>query len=71
MTRVVPAGQDSLAGEEQQVGVDHAGGIDLAGGEGAGRVAFAADVVAVQADADIEPAYLQVTAWPQTRAAQQ
>ena len=43
-------------GEEQLVGVDHAGGVDLAGGERPGRVALAADVVAVQPDADVERA---------------
>ena len=49
--------QDALPAEQQQVRVDHAGGVHLAGAEqGAGRVALAADVVAVQPDADVEAA---------------
>ena len=48
------AGQHALLPEQQQVAVDHAGGVDLSGGERASSVALAADVVAVQADADVE-----------------
>ena len=55
-------GQRPLPGEEQVVAVDHAGGVDLAGGQGAGRVPLPADVVAVEADADVEAADLEVGA---------
>src|SRR5581483_4038879 len=44
------------------VGVDHACGVDLAGGESTGRLSFTADMVAVQTDADIESAHVDVEA---------
>src|SRR5580704_10554945 len=49
--------QDALPAEQQQVRVDHAGRVYRVGAEqGAGRVALAADMVAVQPDADVEKA---------------
>ena len=47
--------------------VDHAGGVDLPGDQGAGRVALAADVVAVQADAHVEATHRDVVAGSQPR----
>ena len=61
-TRVDAGRQRAFAGEEQVVAVDHARGVDLAGQQRAGRVPFAADVVAVQPDADVEPPHREVRA---------
>ena len=58
--RVDPARQRALLAEQQVVAVDHAGGVDLARHESAGGVALAADVVAVQPDADVEAPHAQV-----------
>ena len=56
--------QHPLAAEQQQVRVDHAGRVHPVGGVGgeqrAGRVPLAADVVAVQPDADVEAPHRDV-----------
>ena len=50
----------ALAREREVVAVDHARRVDLAREQRAGRVALAADVVAVLADADVEAPDLDV-----------
>ena len=58
--------EHALAREQQQVRVDHAGRVHRVGAEqGAGRVALAADVVAVQPDADVEAPHLDIGAGAQ------
>ena len=62
MTAVAPVGKRSFGAEQQVVAVDHARGVDLAGDERAGGVALAADVVAVETDADVEAPNVEVAA---------
>src|SRR5262245_61266189 len=55
-----PDGERALASEERVIAVDDARGVDLAADQGLGGVALAADVVAVLAEQDVEPAYVAV-----------
>ena len=55
--RVAAGRERALVARTQVVAVDHARGVDLARDERPRRVALAADVVAVQPDADVEAAH--------------
>ena len=52
--------QCPFAAEQQMVGVDHTGSVDFPSGQGLRCLAFAADVVTVQPDSDIEASDLYI-----------